>query len=109
MPKVFIPNLSGHDVSSAEQFGELVILSRGTQDRLALSHHFRRFSDYLGTSKADDFLMISGPASMVGIVSAIMASKHGKINYLMYSRGEYKERTVVYGSPVTQEETSNVE
>lgn len=94
MPKVFVPNRSGQDVSSAAKFGDIVIMSEGSQ-RSHLTKHYRIFSDMMEDSKPDDKVMIVGPASLVGIVSAIMAHKHGKVNYLSFIAGQYNEMSIV--------------
>jgi hypothetical protein len=97
MPKVYITNRSGHDFSSATTFGELVFLSEGKTDPYQMSKIYREFVDVLKDSHEDDYLMITGLPVMNSIAAAIMAYKHGRVNWLQYhaQSNTYKPRTIV--------------
>jgi len=94
MTKVYVPNVVGQDVHAAGEYGEIIVLSVGTQDRFSLSNSHRQFLDALKGSEPDDKLVIVGPASLVALAASILSYKHGKVNYLVFRRGTYQERNI---------------
>jgi hypothetical protein len=97
MPRVYIPNKTHHDVSSAVKYGELVVLTEGTMNRYKVHDLARVFEEGLSDSAPDDFLMVSGLPIVVGICSAYFAAKHGRVNYLLWNGQSYDRREIVFG------------
>lgn len=94
--KVFIPNRSGHNLKAATEFGDLVIMSKGTQSILSLLSQHRMFCEIMSDSSPEDYVAMLGPSSLVALASAIMAVKHGCVNYLVFDKGVYRERNIDY-------------
>jgi len=90
--KVYIINKSGHDFEGALSFGELIYLSEGMMDRYAITSIFRQFSEGMKDSKKDDYILLTGLASMCSVAAAIFAYKHGCINLLLFRDNRYIER-----------------
>ena len=84
MNKVFIPNKSAHDYSDAERFGTLITMSHGAIDKFNLTEMHRRFSAAMVGSTEDDFIVQSGPTIMLAVASALFASKHHRLNLLVW-------------------------
>lgn len=102
MPNIFITNRGSHDYSQAERFGTLVFMSDGSYSRFQTGRIYRRFEQFLATSKSDDLVLVSGLTVMTAIAVAMMAVKHGKVNLLLHNQnpGEeeiYVKRTVDFG------------
>ena len=97
--KVYIPNKSIHDFSSAEEFGDLYYLSEGNINRYNTSRLFRKFYPLLKDSQKEDYLLISG-LTIANIVAAfILTLKHKRLNLLLFktynSRKGYVERILI--------------
>jgi len=100
MAKVFVINKSCHDFSAAEGYGELVFMTEGSVDRFNTSKMFRIFKPFLDASSPEDYLLLTGMTIMCAVACSMFASRHGKINLLLYKerRGGdslYLEKTVV--------------
>ena len=96
-PKVYIVNKGAKDYTNAKQFGELIYLTDELIDKYDTNKLYMLFTKYLETSNSNDFIIITGLPVMSAIASSILASMHGKVNYLLFADGKYLERTVVYG------------
>ena len=46
----------------------------------------------------DDFIVVGSLASMCSVATGIMADRFGKVNFLLYDRGDYLARTIVFDS-----------
>jgi len=95
MPTIFIVNNSGHDFSQAERQGRVVVLSTGLIDPFKVTKMYRQFSSMLSTSRAEDYILMSGPTTMNIIACAIFSALHGRINLLIWRHGHYTKRTIV--------------
>ena len=84
---VYIVNDSGHDFSSAKPFGKLVYLTQGLYDRYNVTGMYREFGPKISTSSPEDFILHSGPGIMSAVACSIFASKHDRLNLLIW-RGE---------------------
>jgi len=99
---VYIVNNSGHDFSSAEPFGNLIFLTQGLYDRYNVTGMFRAFRPQLEKSSSEDFILHSGPGVMSAVACSIFASKHNRLNLLLW-RGEdngkqrYVQRRLSFG------------
>ena len=94
-PTVYIVNRSAHNFSPAEQFGELMFMTQGLINRFAISEIYRTFQEFLQNSKPEDYLLVSGMSSQLVVATAILAQKHGRVNFLLWKDGEYLERTLM--------------
>ena len=100
MKKVFIINKSSHDYSKAEEFGELVFMSEGSMSRFAVSNLFRIFQPFINQSNSEDYILIGGHSVMCSIACSMFATKHERLNLLIYKSvpkklGTYLERIIV--------------
>lgn len=93
--KVFVVNDSGHDLTSAKCFGEIVIMSSGTINKFRVSKIFREFEKYISSSSPNDFILQSGPNITCTVASSMFAAKHGRINLLIWRIGESGEESYV--------------
>lgn len=98
MPKVYIVNKSSHDFSHAKHFGELVFLSYGSMNRYATNNMCREFKDSMKSSSPDDYIVPCSLNVMNSIACAIFASKHKRLNLLLFKEGKYIERNMVLGN-----------
>lgn len=102
-PKVLVVNRSSHDYSMAEDFGELVFMTEGNMpSRYAASKMFRAFEPFIKESKKTDFILLTSMTIMCSIACSMFASKHGRLNLLLYKQdtkaeGRYIKRTIIFG------------
>jgi len=88
--RVFIPNKSHHDFTSAKQFGEFVFLTDGWVSPLQVNSIFRLCYDKMKDCNEDDFLLISSLPIINAAAASIMASKTaGFLNLLIFDHGNY--------------------
>jgi len=95
MAKVYIVNKSAHDFSPAEQYGEVIFMSKGPVNRYATNHMHRLFSEVMKDSSHDDYIVPCSLNVMNSIACAIFAKKHGRLNLLLFKQGQYLERNLV--------------
>jgi hypothetical protein len=96
MPTVWIVNQSNHDFAEAANYGEIKYLSKGSMNRYAVNNIARQFEEILKDSKPEDWLVPCALNVMNIIASAILSTKHGKLNLLLYKKGVYLERNLVF-------------
>lgn len=96
MPNVYVTNKSGHDVSAAKMFGDLIFLSKGKQPRYATNNIYREFLPILECSEPKDYILLTGLTVMNVIACSIFSLKHGKLNLLIHrpKNNDYIERTL---------------
>jgi len=109
-PKVFIPNKSYHDFSSARRFGELIFLTEGFQDRHKINDQYRRIVEKMKDAGPGDYLLISGPITLNAIAASIMAYRFGRITYLVYDAetGRYVSKPIVLAHKEDQDDARAV-
>jgi hypothetical protein len=96
MAKVYIVNRSFHDFSAAERYGKLIFLSEGPMDRFAVNDMARQFEPFLKDSSPEDYIVPCALASMNIVACSMFATKHNKLNLLLYKNGNgYVERNLV--------------
>jgi hypothetical protein len=98
MPTVYIPNRSNHDFDAAKEFGELVYLTEGSLDRYDVSAICRDVVDVMSNSDPDDLLVIASLPVITSIAAALLAVRHGRVNFLLFKSGRYVRRTVKFTS-----------
>lgn len=100
MPKVLIPNRSGHDFSPAEDYGELVYLTNGPLNRYATNKMFRFIQPQIEDSSPEDYVLITGLSILSSLVASMFVAKHGKLNLLLFDgkTHSYIERRLDFSS-----------
>lgn len=96
MAKVFIVNKSTHDFSAAKKFGTIVFLSKGSMNRYETNSMARKFLDKLEDSDENDYIVPCSLNVMNSLACAIFASKHKRLNLLLFKEGIYIERNHVF-------------
>ena len=97
-PLVYVPNKSFHDFKGATKFGDLVFLTEGRlPNRYQLNEMAMVCGEELADASRDDYLLVSGPTTLNCIAAAILAHKHGKVNFLIYDQKQdkYTHRAIV--------------
>jgi len=97
MPRVYIPNRSGHDFGPARKYGDLIYMSEGSINVYAVAKMYKEFSKWLKKSTEDDYLLITSLTVMNVVAASILARKHGRINLLQYhcQSKTYRSRTII--------------
>lgn len=90
--KVYVINKGGHNYSDAARFGELIFMSEGSQNRFAVSATYRSFVETMQGSNEDDYILVTSMNVLNSIASAIFARKHGRLNLLLFNKGQYEPR-----------------
>lgn len=103
MPTVYVVNRGCHDFSAAERYGTLINLSESSMNRFDLSKIWRKFEPILAKSSPEDWILISGLTVMSIVATSIFATKHRRLNILMFKSqkddlcGEYVGETIILG------------
>ena len=92
---VYIVNKSTHDFSAAEKFGRVIFLSEGPMNRYATNNMFRIFKEVMKDSQPEDYIVQCALNVMNSIACYLFASKHGRLNLLLFKDGDYIERNHV--------------
>lgn len=95
---VFVSNQSpAHNYSSASHFGALRFVTRGNYPIFKTNRLTEEIIETLAYSKADDYLLISGSATIAAICMAVWLEMHPRLKLLIYSRadGVYLQRDFV--------------
>ena len=101
MPKVYIPNKSGQDFSSAEDFGEIIFLTEGLiADRYGTNHLYMQFVDKMQDAEEEDYLAVSSLPILTAIATGVLVEKFGRINFLLFKDGKYIERNINFNNLV---------
>jgi len=99
LSNVYIINKGCHDYTPAQQFGDLIYLSKGMYNRFSTGKIYRRFVEGFESSSPEDYILISGLTIMTSIACAVFARKHGRLNLLLYNNSKnqniYVKRTIV--------------
>jgi hypothetical protein len=98
MPTVFVVSKSAHDFSEARRFGKLVYLSEGAMNRYQVNNMERQFKEKLEASSPDDYILPCGLSMMNSIACAMFALMHGRLNVLLFKKGHYVERNMVFNN-----------
>ena len=92
--RVFVTNYTEHDYKPAEQYGELVFITKGYVSFKNLDRLKSTIYEGLKDSTEEDWLCISGHGVLSALACVIWFAKHGKINMLIYdtkTKQDYKE------------------
>jgi len=98
-PKVYVVNKSTHDFSAAEDFGDLVFLSKNNLQKFSTSQAYRIFWPVLSKSTPDDYLLVSGLSMHCLVAAFILTNKHKRLNLLLFTeknnKKKYLERVII--------------
>ena len=95
--KVFISRNMDHSYERAKEFGELVYITEGKVDIFAVGELYDLIKESMKDASEDDLILISGLSLSNSIASSIMAYKFGVVNFLLYRKGEYLMKRVIFG------------
>ena len=92
MRKVFVPNKSPHDYSEAWDYGDLVFCTQGELNRLDVLTMQADIERAMVDATEDDYILISGLASLCSVACASFAHRFGRLNLLLFENGRYVAR-----------------
>ena len=98
MPNVYVVSKSSHDFSEAKKFGKLVFLSEGAMNRYHCNNMNRQFMEVLKNSSPEDFILPCGLSVMNSIACATFSVLHERLNLLLFRKGRYVERNIVFNN-----------
>ena len=96
MPNVYVVSNSAHDFTEAKKFGKLIFLSEGAMNRYHCNNQHRQFMEHLKNSEPEDYILLCGLSVMNSIACAAFACKHDRLNLLLFRKGRYVERNIVF-------------
>ena len=84
MAKVYIVNNANHDYSKAEQYGELVYVTRGKLPIFKTSTVRTMLEKGLVKFTKNDYLLISGPAIVSVMAATVLYNKFDTVKFLVF-------------------------
>lgn len=93
---VFVPNKGPHDYTDAYHFGELVFCTEGKVNRKDLRTMQSQVALALDDAEPEDYILVSGLASLCIVACALFAHRFGRLNVLLFEEGEYIERSLLF-------------
>lgn len=96
MTTVYVTNKSSHDFSSAKKFGKLVYITSGRLNRFNVNNMYRFAEEALEDSMEHDYIVPCSLNILNSIVCSLFAYKHGRLNLLLFKKGDYLERNLVF-------------
>jgi hypothetical protein len=93
---VYVTNKSSHDFSNAERYGRLVFITTGRLNRYNVNNMHRFAEEALKDSTKHDFIVPCSLNILNSIVCSLFAVKHGRLNLLLFKKGDYLERNLVF-------------
>jgi len=97
MSKVYVVNSSGHDLSGAEEFGELIPLTQGRINIYSTDRLLLELREKLKHYEEGDYLLLCGYILLNLLAGGIILEKTGKLNLLLYDfrTKKYLRREVI--------------
>ena len=96
MPNAYICNKSHHDFRAVKSWGEPIFLTEGWLDMYDVGTMWRLIKPKLDRSNPEDFIVQTSLPILFSLATGIMVAKHGVVHILLFSKGEYVERTVSF-------------
>jgi hypothetical protein len=93
-PRVFVTNFAGHDYTAAEEFGEIVPITKGYISFHSLDRVKYRVCESVGDSHEEDYLLLSGIPVICVIAASYWYFLHKKVKLLVHDKkggGKYRE------------------
>lgn len=85
MSKVYITNYN-HEYLEAKDYGELVPITSGFVDLTSLDRVRSQVIEKIADSKPDDYVLVSGIATIVVIACLVWFHKHKQIRLMIWRR-----------------------
>lgn len=92
--RVFVTNFAGHDYTAAEQYGEIVPITKGYISFHSLDRVKYRVCEALEETTEEDWLLLSGIPVICVLAATYWYFKHKKIKMLVHDKkggGSYRE------------------
>lgn len=96
MSTVYITNKGGHNYSAAERYGKLVFLTEGQLHPFDTSTMHRTLEEGLKDSQPTDYILLTSLTVLNVIATSIFTAKHRCLNLLLFDRGVYVERNMMF-------------
>jgi len=84
MAKVYVVNNTNHDYSKAEQYGELVYITKGKLPIFKTNTVRAMLEKGLVKFTKDDYLLISGPAIVSVMAATILYNNFDTVKFLVF-------------------------
>ena len=84
MAKVYVVNNANHDYSKAEQYGELVYITKGRVPIFKTSTVRAMLEEGLVDFTEDDYLLLAGPAILSVMASVVLFNKFETVKFLVF-------------------------
>ena len=84
MAKVYVVNNTNHDYSKAEQYGELVYITKGKLPIFKTNTVRAMLEKGLVKFTKDDYLLISGPAIVSVMAATILYNNFDSVKFLVF-------------------------
>ena len=84
MAKVYVVNNTNHDYSKAEQYGELVYVTKGKLPIFKTNTVRAMLEKGLVKFSKDDYLLISGPAIVSIMAATILYNNFDTVKFLVF-------------------------
>jgi len=84
MAKVYVVNNANYDYSKAEQYGELIYVTRGKLPIFKTNTVRAMLEKGLVKFTKDDYLLISGPAIVSVMAATILYNKFDTVKFLVF-------------------------
>ena len=84
MAKVYVVNSTNHDYSKAEQYGELVYVTKGKLPIFKTTTVKAILEKGLVKFTKDDYLLISGPAIVNVMAATVLYNKFDTVKFLVF-------------------------
>ena len=88
MPRVFIINNTSHDYSSATKYGTVVSITEGKMPIFKTDLMKEILTKALENFTSNDYLLISGPAWLCVMTSAILYKRLDEVKFLIFDAKE---------------------
>jgi len=96
MNKVYILNKAAHDYSDATRYGELIVCTDGSLDKLDIQQMYRELSESFYDSESTDYILLTSLSSLCSVACSIFALKHNQLNLLVHTKDGYVERSIFF-------------
>jgi hypothetical protein len=86
MPRVYVVNFAGHDLTEAVQYGDLRYLTEGKDCNIFdVKQVICNMKEILADADDDDYLLLSGSPVLNIIAFSILVNWLGRINILIFN------------------------